>query len=475
MAAEQRAEDLAEERMQKRAAMQQESGIEVSGTSGTSGSDRFADLRREHQEMGTQRKDRRGQKKERRERALEQPQEEEDEPEFDDADVDVAKFLAKSESRDVYDVEAYDEELGVQLSELSEADERLARMFMPAEFGGQGVSASTQAGKEDDPQAGMTLGEIIMQKLEAAELAAAMTGGEISQNDAVEHALERRLDPKVLEVYRGVGQVLRRYRAGRLPKAFKIIPALSNWEEILWMTDPTTWSKQSVHQATRLFASNLNPRMAQRFYNHVLLPCVRADIADNRKLNFHLYLALKKSMYKPGAFFKGILLPLAEGGDCTLREALIIASVVAKVHVPPLHSSAAMLRLAELPYAGPASVFLTTLLDKKYALPFRVVDAIVDYFLRFRSDRYLPDGAELPLLWHKCMLSFAQRYKSDLLPLQKEHLQNLLRLRHHHYFSEEVRRELVNSTCRGEKGGAGAGGVILVRDQQTEDDLMGLM
>lgn len=56
--------------------------------------------------------------------------------------------------------------------------------------------------------------------------------------------------------------------------------------------------------ATRIFTSNLNPRMAQRYFNLVLLPRVRDDIAEYKKLNFHLYMALKKSLFKPAAFFK---------------------------------------------------------------------------------------------------------------------------------------------------------------------------
>ena len=32
----------------------------------------------------------------------------------------------------------------------------------------------------------------------------------------------------------------------------------------------------------------------------------------HRKLNYHLYQALKKAMYKPAAFFKGIVIPLRE-------------------------------------------------------------------------------------------------------------------------------------------------------------------
>jgi len=50
-----------------------------------------------------------------------------------------------------------------------------------------------------------------------------------------------------------------------MPKAFKIIPSLENWEEILFITNPDSWSYQAMFQATRIFASNLNVKMAQRF------------------------------------------------------------------------------------------------------------------------------------------------------------------------------------------------------------------
>jgi hypothetical protein len=48
------------------------------------------------------------------------------------------------------------------------------------------------------------------------------------------------------------------------------------------------------------------------FYNVVLLTKVRDDIAEHKRLNYHLYLAVKKSLFKPSAFFKGFLLPLCE-------------------------------------------------------------------------------------------------------------------------------------------------------------------
>lgn len=76
--------------------------------------------------------------------------------------------------------------------------------------------------------------------------------------------------------------------------------------------DPTCWSAGAMYQATRIFTSNLKEKMAQRFFNLVLLPRVRDDIAEYKRLNFHLYQALRKALFKPGAFMKGFLLPLCE-------------------------------------------------------------------------------------------------------------------------------------------------------------------
>jgi len=170
---------------------------------------------------------------------------------------------------------------------------------------------------------------------------------------------------------------------------------------------------------------------------------VRDDIAEFKRLNYHLYMALKKAMFKPAAFFKGILLPLCESRTCTLREAVIISSVIQKVSIPVLHSAACMLKIAEMDYNGANSIFLRVLLDKKYALPFRVLDALVAHFVRFQSDR-----RELPVLWHQALLVFIQRYKQDISMEQKDALLELIRKQNHHKISVEIRRELVHSSSR---------------------------
>merc|ERR1712059_88594 len=187
--------------------------------------------------------------------------------------------------------------------------------------------------------------------------------------------------------YEEVGKLLSRYRAGKIPKAFKMLPQFRNWEQLLHLTEPQCWSAAAMYQATRIFTSNLKEKMAQRYFNLILLPRIRDDIDTYHRLNFHLFQALRKALFKPGAFFKGFLLPLCESGTCTLREAVIVGSVLAK----------------------------------NYALPYRVVDSVVFHFLNFRSDK-----REMPVLWHQALLTFAQRYKQDVSSEQKQALLELI-------------------------------------------------
>ncbi|KAL7753889.1 snoRNA-binding rRNA-processing protein [Sorochytrium milnesiophthora] len=286
-----------------------------------------------------------------------------------------------------------------------------------------------------------------------------------AQDESSAHA-QGQLNPKVVEVFSKVGTLLSRYKSGKLPKAFKRISSLANWEEILYITRPDQWSDQAMYEATRIFVSSFRPKDAQIFLNSILLERFRDEIAETKKVNYHIFHALKKSMYKPAAFYKGILLPLCQSGTCTLREAAILSAVLTRVSIPVLHSSAALLKLAEMDYCGANSIFIRVLLDKKYALPFKVVDALVAHFLRFKHD-----SRQLPVLFHQSLLIFVQRYKQDITPEQKEALLDLIRVRGHPEIGPEIRRELVNSKCRGDMdtGSASAGGIFGTMEVQMVD------
>jgi len=291
---------------------------------------------------------------------------------------------------------------------IEEIDEAQLEMFLPA----------NQPSRRN-------LADMIMQKIMEKE----------AKGPASEEHTET-LDPKLVTVYNQVGDYLGSYTSGKIPKAFKIIPSLKNWEQILLLTKPDKWTAQAYSIATRLFASNLNEKMAQRFFNTILLPKIREDIEVKKKLNFHLYASIKKAIYKPAAFFRGILLPLA-AEDCTAREALIMSSILSKVSIPVLHASVALLKLANMPYSGATTLFMKTLLDKKYSLPYRVIDTLTKYFVKFQNDH-----SRLPVIWHQNMLMFVQRYKNDLSPEQKDGLRAVLRKHTHPTITAEVRREL---------------------------------
>lgn len=158
-------------------------------------------------------------------------------------------------------------------------------------------------------------------------------------------------------------------------------------------------------------------------------------------------------------------------------------SVLRRVSVPVLHSAAALLRMAEMPYSGTTSFFIRVLLDKKYALPYRVVDALVDHFVRFRREE-----RTLPVVWHQALLCFVQRrgpacvmplhafvmftylcrqevanvsvnltehlwlswdrrYKNEVRAEDKEALRRLIKAQFHYQVTPEVLRELDASRC----------------------------
>src|SRR4051794_6448545 len=115
-----------------------------------------------------------------------------------------------------------------------------------------------------------------------------------------------------------------RYKSGKLRKPFKILPTLPAWETLVAITRPENWTPNAMFAATRIFIS-AKPQIAQIFLNTILLPSVQEHIRETHKLNVHLYNALKKALYKPSAFFKGIVFPMLAEGYATQREAVIVA------------------------------------------------------------------------------------------------------------------------------------------------------
>ena len=109
-------------------------------------------------------------------------------------------------------------------------------------------------------------------------------------------------------------------------------------------------------------------------------------------------------------------------------------------------------------YTGPNSIFIRVLLDKKYALPYKVIDSLVFHFMRFKSVE-----GQLPVLWHQSFLAFVTRYKNDVTEDQRDALMDVLLVKGHPMITPEIRRELLSGRCRGAVEG---------EPMVEEDDLM---
>ncbi|ELP84002.1 bystin, putative [Entamoeba invadens IP1] len=241
---------------------------------------------------------------------------------------------------------------------------------------------------------------------------------------------------KVRDIFKELGTFLSLYRVGKLPKIFKLLPSFEEWPQFLKMTNPALWTPQSVFAATKLFVHS-SPAEVEKFVQVFLYPKVRECIHKTKELHFELYMALRKTIYKPRAFFKGIIFPLCTEKNVTGKEALIISSLLRKASIPMKHSAVALYKLANMKYNSTQYLFLKTLLDKKYSLPYAALDAVAAFYARFTDST-----EQLPVMWHQGLLVFVQRYGKDLKQPQVNKLIEVCKVQKHHAITQVVMIEL---------------------------------
>ena len=249
------------------------------------------------------------------------------------------------------------------------------------------------------------------------------------------------INQKIVDAYKLVGEVLRTYTSGKLPKAFNILSSTEDWEDLVDITEPYNWTPQAMYNAVIQFSS-ADSTIATIFFEKYLVPAIKSDIKKNKKLNIHYYNCLKRALFKPSAFFKGIILPMSK--SLSGKEASIIGSILRKCSIPNNHASAAIVKLSQLCQNDKKGVsvgalfFMRLLLVKKYALPKEVKDHLVKFFM----DYYNFDRNKLPVLWHQTLLCFVQHYKLDLTEEEKMNLKDLNNKIGHHIIQSEINKEL---------------------------------
>jgi essential nuclear protein 1 len=79
----------------------------------------------------------------------------------------------------------------------------------------------------DKPNVRRTIADIIMEKLTEKKTEIQTQLSDIEQDQP-----EVQIDERVVNMYKQIRDVLSKYRSGKLPKAFKILPSLTHWEHV---------------------------------------------------------------------------------------------------------------------------------------------------------------------------------------------------------------------------------------------------
>merc|ERR1711976_647355 len=160
--------------------------------------------------------------------------------------------------------------------------------------------------------------------------------------------------------------------------------------------DPKLWSPTAVYKATQLFVSETCADLALAYLLVILQPKIRHDIQVNKSLHIMLRQSLKKASYKGDLFYKGLILPLYTSCNSSLKETTIISSVLKTIRLPVVYSISALLLIMKMKHHQATPLFICSILAKKYHLPYRVIDSLVEYFIDI-----VTNNRKLPHFWFK--------------------------------------------------------------------------
>jgi hypothetical protein len=125
-----------------------------------------------------------------------------------DSDSDTDEKLEDCENKkDYYNTEEF---------KINEDDQKAFDLFM-----------------SNKPVERRTVAEIILEKLaeKKSELQTQLNDNDDNATNLGMNDIE--LDERIVRMYTQIKEVLKKYRSGKLPKAFKILPSLANWEHVI--------------------------------------------------------------------------------------------------------------------------------------------------------------------------------------------------------------------------------------------------
>lgn len=222
--------------------------------------------------------------------------------------------------------------------------------------------------------------------------------------------------------------VLTHYRSGPLPKTVKMLPHLPGYDSLLEMLSPLDWTYHVYPKMVKVFSAKGGQQAMQyfllyffisfivvsscefiylfllSFYENYLLPKVRNDISENRRLCVQLFDSLILSIFRTEEFLSSIFLPWIRVGilsiysvesyfclktyracllqsEMTKTEGIILSHLVRKASIKAHFSSVALVLVLEEEFSIPRSMVIEAILRKRYFLPEKAIACLVKYFV----------------------------------------------------------------------------------------------
>ncbi|TGZ59900.1 hypothetical protein CRM22_008826 [Opisthorchis felineus] len=247
------------------------------------------------------------------------------------------------------------------------------------------------------------------------------------------------LPEELLKHVRLLIDVLKHYRSGPLPKTVKMLPHLPGWEGLLEILKPLEWTIHAYPRVVKVFASK-GREPALHFYENYLLPKVKQDIEENRRLSVHMFEALIASMFRAEEFVSGVFLPWIQS-DMSKTEGVILAHLIKKATLKSRFAAVALALTLEEDFSIPRSLVIEALLSKRYNMPEAALSRVIQYFLSFDKDctAYYTDENRMPVTWFRTLLLFLESYRHCVLPDDRTSLIKLCRRHEHPQITAEIR------------------------------------
>jgi len=253
-------------------------------------------------------------------------------------------------------------------------------------------------------------------------------------------------DENAIIIYKQLGQLLRSYKSGRLPKAVNVVAStkIGGWYELLLYSKPHEWSINALHAVTVLFSQSASDKRFTKFLRNIVLENMREILEKSKKLPRNVWQALIAASKRPSCFINGILDPLSKEIQCSQKEARVISAIISRIKIPRDHVNAFIIKLVEEKEINVTrTIFVARFVQKGQGMAIRTIDAIFAYFMQFTGETETQ-----PVLWHKALLDFVKHYGKELLDEQKEALFELIQRQHHHSISAEIKKVLTETPSR---------------------------